>query len=136
MQHLACGHLPHQPAAPPLALVRSRKLQLSTLSTGSWLPIIAAEPQITHPSCSVPVTPKLDFLDSVPTKGTPVAHNSSSALVIRMVCGWPDGGLVVILWGSKLLSLVLSWSSGEESFYTLQTPRPEPSTTVTPAQHS
>ena len=65
------------------------------------------------------MSPKLDFLDSVPTRGIPAAYNSSSVLVIWLVCGWPDGGLMVILWGSKLLSLVLSWSFGEEYFYTL-----------------
>ena len=45
------------------------------------------------------MSPKLDFLDSVPIRGALAAHNSSSALVIRVMCGWPDGGLMVILLG-------------------------------------
>ena len=79
----------------------------------------------------MPTTLKLDFLDSVPIGGAPGVYNSSSALVIRVVCGWPDGGLIVILWGSRLISFMLSWSCGEEYFYMLQTPRHEPSTIAT-----
>ena len=45
---------------------------------------------------------ELDFLDSVPIRGALAAHNSSSALVIRVMCGWPDGGLMMVLWASEV----------------------------------
>ena len=30
------------------------------------------------------------------------AVNSSSALVIRVMCGWPDGGLMMVLWAFEV----------------------------------
>lgn len=48
------------------------------------------------------MSPKLDFLDSVPIRGALAAHNSSSALVIRVMCGWPDGGLMMVLWAFEV----------------------------------
>ena len=45
---------------------------------------------------------ELDFLDSAPIKGALAAHNSSSALVIRVMCGWPDGGLMMVLWAFEV----------------------------------
>jgi len=48
------------------------------------------------------MSPKLDFLDPVPIRGALAAHNSSSALVIWLVCGWPDGGLMMVLWAFEV----------------------------------